>query len=992
MSTRRQNPQQDDTQGISRYGLRKAIHAASEKHPRELRKNSLQNHSRSFEAACPHCRFTFEHHSPRYSEMLSCPACGIRFELKSDLQIDVAQIEHIEKELAKIRQELQQHSFPQPKRREKSFADSPPFHAIEERFSVQDLTDEIASDDEIVAYEPVLSDDAKGYWLADYVYSEKFSCDEKSPTEILRNPMNFKDHKTKKAESNAACSLEEENYSKSFVRNKTNLTTHFFEHYQNHKNQWRKKFLLCGALTGLICVFVLLLLHSRDFSKQADLARKENSRVSEKRESNAVSSNSSTRLSQSKNPATNDNVLSGMISFGDETPNIPPIFNEFFVPENYTPPTREEKESSVSKVTTENADVATVSATRSSPSFDASISAVENFVAQETHSSIVSLEPQLISGQLIPLPPTEREEDEQNFPETPEKQNEKNSAARLIKQNEAESLLHEAYSLIKKNPVRSMLLTLQSIRCFQELGLDVPNNARWALNQSLASQHLGISLNGFYGGIEAMTLSKDGRWFLFADDEGKVWLWDVTKHEHPAGFLLDTIEGGVSQLHMTSDLNWGICVALNGMIRIWNLTLEQPSESPIDIVDLRRRFAYSIVSEDGRWLAAYGKPMRGSQNSANEVYLWNLNEITAKKTLSPPLVLKGHEKPIRALTISKNSQWLASGSEDKTVRVYDLQASAAEQFVLKGHELEVNDIAISPNGRWLATGGRDAILRVWDLQKRPNMNPIALREHDGWISMLVFSNDGRYLATGSYDKTIRLWRIEEGAEKDHLKVERVLTGHESPVKFLQFSNKNNMIVSLGLDREIRLWNLEQGNPSEHSLMFYSPGVPFSRALITNDCRWLILAQPKANLKKQSGLRLWPLQFAETLDCASKFANASFSSAFHNAALVFAGSATTERIPDEQIARINDNSAISLPEIAKQPPQESVAASIQPPTIITSAAPSITPPSMSMTSLAAQPSASSRIQLTIPHRAAFRENGITSENALSGNGYSTLSFR
>ncbi|MDR1385249.1 MAG: WD40 repeat domain-containing protein [Planctomycetaceae bacterium] len=937
-------------QRISRYGLREAIHAASEKHPRESRKNHLQNHGRSFETVCPHCRFIFEHHIPRYSEVVNCPACGIRFELKSDLQIDTVQIEHIEQELAQIRQELQQHSFPKSsKHQEQSCINVLPCYTVGEHFSASEiLTDEIAADDEIVTYESVLSDDTNGYWLADYVHSadcdhggvppKKIPSEEKTPLEFSQNPTPLRNNKTK--------------------TNKSDLSIRFAKHWQNHKNQWRKKLIIGGILTGLICVFVLLLLHSRDFSKQVAVTHKKNSYVSDKQESNAISQNLPIPLPQSEHSVSNDNVLSRIISFSDETPTIPLHFWGDTVPGNYAQNIKLDNEDEL-LYKPENVPVAAISE-----------SVAENPVAQETHPLVALPEP--VSEQLIPLP-------------SPEQSAKEDAAERLVKQNEAESLLNEAYMLVKTNPIRSMLLALQSIRRFQELGLDVPNNARWTLNQSLASQHLGISLNGFYGGIEAMTLSKDGRWFLFADDEGKVWLWDVTKHEQPTGFLLDTIEGGVLQLHITSNLNWGICVASNGMIRIWNLALEQPSENPVDIVDLRCRFAYSVVSEDGHWLAAYGKPIRGSQNSTNEIYLWNLNILTTNQTLSPPAVLKGHEKPIRSLVISKNSQWLASGSEDKTVRVYDLQASAAEQFVLKGHELEVNAIAMSPDGRWLATGGRDAILRIWDLQKRPNMQPISLREHDGWISTLVFSNDGRYLATGSYDKTIRLWRIEnvnENGKNEHLKVEHVLTGHESPVKSLQFSENNNRIVSLGLDKEVRLWNLEQGNPSENPLVFYSPGIPFSGVLMTNDSRWLMLAQPKANLKKQSGLRLWPLQFSETLDCASKFANASFSPTLHNAIPVFAEPIMSGHISDERIARTNYNQVTPLPEVAEQPLQENVIALPTSPMIITSVNPSTALLPTSTTPLAAQPSASPYIQLTIPRQMSFQGNGTASGNSFS----------
>jgi len=454
---------------------------------------------------------------------------------------------------------------------------------------------------------------------------------------------------------------------------------------------------------------------------------------------------------------------------------------------------------------------------------------------------------------------------------------------RKAKQNEAESLFWEAYSQTEKSPVHSMILALQAIVHFKELEIDVPNNVRWVLNQSLASQNLGVSFNGFQGGVDAMTLSEDGQWFLFAGNDGTVRLWDMTRHDELEGsFLLDTIPGGVAQLLLTSSLNYGLCLGRDGTIRIWNMRLMNPAEErPIDIVDGRCHFTKMVASEDGRWLAAYGKPNpQGNSTEVNDVFLWDMNQLTRNGHLGSPIVLKGHAKPIRALAVSSNSRWLVSGSEDRTVRVYDLKAGypAAEQVVLKGHELAVNCVAISPDGRWLVTGGRDSILRVWDMQNRASMaSPIELQEHEGWISTLAFSPDGRWLASGSYDNTIRLWRITGVNQPE---VTKVLTGHVSRIMSMEFSRQGTQLVSLGFDREARLWNLEQGNPSENVLVFRNNQFPVSSATLTEDGKWLILAQQKPGASGNSGVRLWPLVFEQAFDFATNFAEARFPTLYH----------------------------------------------------------------------------------------------------------------
>jgi WD40 repeat protein len=93
--------------------------------------------------------------------------------------------------------------------------------------------------------------------------------------------------------------------------------------------------------------------------------------------------------------------------------------------------------------------------------------------------------------------------------------------------------------------------------------------------------------------------------------------------------------------------------------------------------------------------------------------------LTAKDWPDSPNILRGHEGRINAVAISPDNQCLVTGSNDGTVRLWDLTAEdrAANSVVLRGHENGISGVAVSADNRWVVTGSYDSTARLWLLKR-----------------------------------------------------------------------------------------------------------------------------------------------------------------------------------------------------------------------------------------------------------------------------------
>jgi len=170
-------------------------------------------------------------------------------------------------------------------------------------------------------------------------------------------------------------------------------------------------------------------------------------------------------------------------------------------------------------------------------------------------------------------------------------------------------------------------------------------------------------------------------------------------------------------------------------------------------------------------------------------------------------VLRGHEGSVVSVSYSQDGVWIASGSWDNTVRIWDAE-SGEERAVLRGHEGPVCSVAFSPGGDRIVSGSGsyeervDNTVRLWDARSGAEL--AVFRGHEWFVSSVVFSPDGRRIVSGSYDRTVRVWDAESGAEL------AVLCENDHQVIGVDFSPSRDQIVGGSMDDTVRVWDVGSG--------------------------------------------------------------------------------------------------------------------------------------------------------------------------------------
>ena len=112
-----------------------------------------------------------------------------------------------------------------------------------------------------------------------------------------------------------------------------------------------------------------------------------------------------------------------------------------------------------------------------------------------------------------------------------------------------------------------------------------------------------------------------------------------------------------------------------------------------------------------------------------------------------------NKSSVTCLQISNDSNVLAVGCEDGSVRLWNLEQSEST-VVLRGHKTAVTAFCFDPSGTCLASGAKDTDIVLWDLASESGL--YRLRGHNNAITSLAFLTN-EHIVSSSKDSLVKLW-------------------------------------------------------------------------------------------------------------------------------------------------------------------------------------------------------------------------------------------
>ncbi len=168
-------------------------------------------------------------------------------------------------------------------------------------------------------------------------------------------------------------------------------------------------------------------------------------------------------------------------------------------------------------------------------------------------------------------------------------------------------------------------------------------------------------------------------------------------------------------------------------------------------------------------------------------------EFIASRKKNAETLVRAYERGIdRYRRAKKEADATELGRE---LRQFKLENGLTDEAtLLRGHSDTVYSVAVSPNGKYIASGSSDGTLWLWDLKKSEPMH--RLTGHSDKVKAVAFGPDSSWVVSASDDASVRFWRAKDGAEMESF------LGFDAELRSIAVSRDGRWIAAGSDDGEI----------------------------------------------------------------------------------------------------------------------------------------------------------------------------------------------
>nr|XP_031841199.1 transducin beta-like protein 3 [Nomia melanderi] len=291
--------------------------------------------------------------------------------------------------------------------------------------------------------------------------------------------------------------------------------------------------------------------------------------------------------------------------------------------------------------------------------------------------------------------------------------------------------------------------------------------------------------------LSLATTPADVNLFLSSAKDNSICVWYMNKETFEVSRLASAIRHTASvgsiAISQTS-CKFFASVSQDSCLKLWNLpeNFQFDEKHSLDVVHTvlahRKDINSVTVSPNDKLIAT------GSQDKTAK--LWSANDLQLLG------VFHGHKRGVWCVRFSPIDQVLLTTSADCTIKLWSLTELSCLK-TLEGHESSVLKAEFLTRGTQLITASGDGLLKIWSIKTSECL--CTLEEHDSRVWTIAVSKDERNIISGGSDSLLIIWKdiTEEKKEKAALEMKQLALEEQELANLLQ-ANKLSSALNLSL--------------------------------------------------------------------------------------------------------------------------------------------------------------------------------------------------